>query len=61
MNVRGWGVYNAAGEQSRYLRQVYLSVNTSVTDCGCTADYIIQTNIGPRGQDACSGDSGVAC
>ena len=56
--VLGWGVYDATGEQSRYLRQVYLTVNTSITDCGCTADYYIQTNVGPRGEDPCSGDSG---
>ena len=51
-------MHNAAGDQSRYLRQLYLTVNTTVTDCDCPADYYIQTNIGPRGQDACSGDSG---
>ena len=51
-------MYDATGDQSRYLRQVYLTVNTSITDCGCTADYYIQTNVGPRGEDPCSGDSG---
>ena len=55
----GWGVNTAAGDQSRYLRQVYLTVNTSVTDCGCPADYEIQTNVGPRGEDPCAGDSGL--
>ena len=54
----GWGINDASGEQSQYLRQVYLTVNTSITDCGCTADYYIQTNVGPRGEDPCSGDSG---
>ena len=54
----GWGVFDATGDQSRYLRQVYLKVNTSITDCGCTDDYYIQTNVGPRGQDPCAGDSG---
>ena len=57
-DVLGWGLYDATGEQSRYLRQVYLTVNTSITDCGCTDDYYIQTNVGPRGQDPCAGDSG---
>ena len=57
-DVLGWGVFDATGEQSRYLRQVYLTVNTSITDCGCTDDYLIQTNVGPRGQDPCAGDSG---
>ena len=56
--VLGWGLYDATGDQSRYLRQVYLTVNTSVTDCVCPADYYIETNVGPRGQDPCSGDSG---
>ena len=57
-NVLGWGLYDATGDQSRYLRQVYLSVNTAVTDCVCPADYKIQTNVGPGGEDACAGDSG---
>ena len=57
-DVPGWGVYDATGDQSRYLRQVYLTVNASVTDCVCPADYKIQTNVGPRGEDACAGDSG---
>ena len=56
--VLGWGLYDATGDQSRYLRQVYLTVNTSVTDCVCPADYKIQTNVGPRGEDPCAGDSG---
>ena len=51
-------MYDATGEQSRYLRQVYLTVNTSITDCHCQEDYYIQTNVGPRGEDPCSGDSG---
>ena len=56
--VLGWGLHDATGEQSRYLRQVWLTVNTSITDCGCPDDYKIQTNVGPRGQDPCDGDSG---
>ena len=56
--VLGWGLYDASGDQSRYLRQVYLTVNTSITDCDCPEDYHIQTNVGPRGEDPCAGDSG---
>ena len=52
-------MYNAAGEQSRYLRLVYPTVNTSITDCDCPEDYEIQTNVGPRGEDPCAGDSGM--
>ena len=57
-DVLGWGLHDATGEQSRYLRQVWLTVNTSITDCGCPDDYRIQTNVGPRGEDPCAGDSG---
>ena len=53
----GWGATDKTGEQSRYLRQVNLSFN-STSDCECKDRYRLETNVGPGGQDPCEGDSG---
>ena len=54
---KGWGAYDATGDQSRYLRQVDLTLNKT-TDCVCKNLYFLETNIGPEAQDTCEGDSG---
>ena len=54
----GWGATDKTGEQSRYLRQVNLSFN-STSDCDCKDRYRLETNVGPGGEDPCAGDSGL--
>ena len=53
----GWGATDRTGEQSRYPRQVDLSLNAT-SDCNCSSIYFLETNVGPNGEDTCEGDSG---
>ena len=53
----GWGAIDSSGEQSQFPRQVALTYNKT-TDCNCSSIYLLQTNVGPDGQDPCEGDSG---
>ena len=55
--ILGWGATDRTGEQSRYPRQVDLTLNTT-TDCNCSSIYFLETNVGPKGEDTCEGDSG---
>ena len=56
-NILGWGATDRTGEQSRYPRQVDLTLNTT-TDCNCSSIYFLETNVRPKGEDTCEGDSG---
>ena len=53
----GWGAIDDTGEQSQFPRQVILPFNSS-TNANSSARYILQTNVGPDGEDTCKGDSG---
>ena len=56
--MKGWGAYDATGKQSRYLRQVELTLHEETTNCVCKKRYFLGTNVGPGGKDTCAGDSG---
>ena len=45
---------------SRYLQEVRLgfSSNNKRKKCNCEDDYFLETDVGPNGEDTCSGDSG---
>ena len=45
---------------SRYLQEVRLgfSSNNKEQRCNCEDDYFLETDVGPNGEDTCSGDSG---
>ena len=54
----GWGAYDNRMQPSTYLRQVELTLNYDVTHDPRTDKYFLLTNVGPKGQDTCAGDSG---
>ena len=53
----GWGATDQTGAQSRYLRQIDLRPVKPV-DCTCPDFYKLETEVGPDGEDPCTGDSG---
>ena len=57
ISLPGWGATDRSVEQSRYPRQVDLTLNTT-RDCNCSSIYFLETNVGPDGEDTCEGDSG---
>ena len=54
INSSGWGVWEI-GFQSDFLRQTELTIHSTDERPG-----LIETNVGPNGEDACKGDSGEA-
>ena len=57
ISLLGWGATDRTGEQSRYPRQLDLTLNAT-SDCNCSSVYFLETNVGPDGEDTCEGDSG---
>ena len=57
LRALGYGIVDANEESSPYLKEVDLTLYSTV-DCVCPNNYLLQTNVGPDGQDTCAGDSG---